>query len=223
VGDAMMDTHYSLPGSQWRSLLFSKLDFSLNALDVTLRYADIFRYGKRISIVAGELFPGFYNDPNLLESIKNSARLGASIKVLFGPALYVESDKFLKFALENERVELYKRNNRERSHFKIIEDWNGRKFALVDEPHRINVDKRESFLLTHDYLDKIEFLENIFLKRIQKAEKVDKDTIIDRFSAERGKTKKDQWKGFISNKDKKEVDTASDKQILELKQMLFAN
>ncbi len=72
--------------------LYPTVEFILDGADETLEYAGIFARGKRISIVAGELFPGFYNDPRFLENITESAD-GAEVNVLFGPALYVDSGK----------------------------------------------------------------------------------------------------------------------------------
>ena len=139
--------------------------------------------------------------------------------MLFGPALYVESDKFLKFAMKYENVRLFKRARREDSHVKLVEDAEGNRFALVDEPHGLNVDKRKSVLLTNDDWEVIEIFEREYDERLQASEPLDKYRIVEKFAVERGVNKEGQLCGFISRVSGVAA-VASDEAIEKLRQTL---
>jgi len=217
------DITYRLPNSRLRRLLYPKLDFHFKSLDETLKYCSVFfAEAERIYIAAGELFPPFYNNEKLLCNLENSAKGGAEIKVLFGPALYVDSADFLAFAMKYKNVELFKRKERRRAHFKAIKNKKGLKLAIIDTPHGINNPHRESWVLTHDYLDEIIELENEFREQLKTAEYVDKKTLIKKFTDERGKiNNKGDLHGFIYKpKGSNQAEAATDEQISKLNEKL---
>ena len=213
---------YKLPGTRWRKLLFRKLDYEIKGLEPLFSYVSVYGRAKKIWITAGELFPPFYNNKDFLLNLTISAEnYNADIKVIFGPALYVQSAEFLKFALKHENVKLIVRKERERSHFKLIEDINGSKFAFIDEPHDLLVDKRKSILLTGDDIDIISVLEEEFKEKLKIFSPVEKDRIVDIFTDSQKKDEsKNFYSGFIYRTDNK-VDLADKDRIEELKRKLY--
>lgn len=220
-----MEIKYNLPGTFKRKLLYPKLDYILNNLNETLKYTQVYDYAKKIYIIAGELFPDFYNNKLFLKYLRSSIEnYNAEVKVIFGPALYVNAEDFLTFSIKNEKVNLFNRRKREASHFKIIENINGEKFAFVDEPHGVKVDKRKGVLLTNDYKDIISLLEKKFEKELIECEPIEKQYLIEKFSNRTKKRVNGEWEyiGFIYKKDN-EVDLASDEQIEKLKENIIKN
>jgi hypothetical protein len=221
-GGFMSAIDYGLPNARWRRLLYGTLDFYLQGLEEVLKYVDVYKHGKRIFIAAGELFPDFYNNEDVIGNIGSSAKDEAEIKVLFGPALYSESYGFLKLAMEYDNIELFCRQIREDSHFKLIEDIEGRKFAFVDAPHGVDVDKRDSILLTDDYREVIDVLFEEFKSKIKAAEKLEKDNLVKRMSDERRINEHGQLCGFISRSTGK-ASLATEGEIKELETKLQEN
>lgn len=141
--------------------MYRHLDYIIGDVKELPAYASVYGNAKKIHMSSGELFSDFYNNPQFLENIEVSANGGAEIKVLFGPAIRVESDKFLRFALAHDNVELFGRDKRESSHFKIIEDEEGYMFSFVDEPHGLHRQKCKTVLFTKDCMEIILSLEDI--------------------------------------------------------------
>jgi len=215
---------YNLLGTWWRKILFHKLDYVINGIDKILKYAKVYGEAKKIYITAGELFPHFYNNQFFLDNMNNSAQKNkADIRVIFGPALYVDSYKFLRFSLQYDNVKLLNRNEREGSHFKIIEDINGDKFAFVDAPHGLLKDKRKTILFTNDDLKIISALEMEFEERYRASELIEKDNLVEKFKLKRKKEKKNkewEYSGFIYRSNGS-IDIAPDEKIEELRQKLY--
>jgi hypothetical protein len=216
--------NYDFPGTWWKQLVLQKLGYVIKGVDGLISYMQAFGRARKIWITAGELFPRFYNNERFLKNLSNSAiNNKAEIKIIFGPALYIKSDMFLKLALNNDNVELYARAEREREHFKLIEDVDGNRFVFADEPHDLLADKRKSFLLTEDYAETINKFEKLFIEKLETVTPVDKTTLVDTFSKARSESQpvKKIFKGFIYQTDH-QVASATDEQIVELKKKLGA-
>ena len=205
----------------WRDAIFSKLDIPLRGIDETLKYAAVFDNAVKILVNAGELYPPFYNNPTIIEKFKKAAtKRRADIKILFGPALYVDSVDFIKFALEYDNVKLYKRDIRDETHFKLIYHWDGNEFAILDEPHAMNVKtkKRRSYLLTSDYQDLIGTLNREFEKKLEVSGEIDKNKIVELFRKTSG-TGSD-LRGFVCIENDEPV-LATPEQIDKFQSILF--
>jgi len=175
-----------LPHSRLRRLLYPKLDFHFKSIDETLEYcSEFFAEAEKIYIATAESLPPFYNNDMLLSSFEKAALNGAEIKILFGPAFCVDSIDFINFAMQYQNVELYRSKDLRRGYFKIIEDRMGFKLAIIDTSDQVGHAQRESWILTHDYLDEIVALENKFREEIKVAEYVGKKGLIDRLSIEK--------------------------------------
>lgn len=206
---------YNLPGTWWRKTFFRHLDYVINSKSLP-KYVGVYGHAKKIDMSSGELFPDFYNNSKFLENIEASAENGAEIKVLFGPALRVESDKFLEFTKRYDNVKLFCRNKRESSHIKVIEDIEGGMFALVDGPHDPYRTSTTTLILTNDDFKSIIFpLEDILKGQITNSNPVDKEQLIERFASEREAN--GEFRGFIHEDKTGRILPATDEQIERLK------
>jgi hypothetical protein len=192
---------YSLPNTWPQRLLCEYLYYYLHGLDRALSCAGVYGHAKRISIAAGELLPDFYNSDLFLDNLEASAKDNADIRVLFGPALYVQADRFLGMALEYGNIRLFSRQEREDSHLKVIRDAEDRRFAFVDAPHGVLHGERDSVLLSNDLWDVIDVLGEGFEERLGNAEEIEKPSLVQRFADDREYSGKrgGMWRGFISN------------------------
>src|SRR5574341_587433 len=65
--------NYELPRTFLRKVLrHRKLFYILGSVDDALRYTSLYGHAKKINIIAGELFPYYYNNPNLLKNLEAS-------------------------------------------------------------------------------------------------------------------------------------------------------
>lgn len=96
------------------------------------KYQDVTRElwrkaGLTIRIVAGELDPFFYTNPNTLQILEAAIKRGVIIEVIHGPAVSEKS----KEALAALGISLYGRSSRPAVHFSVVDG----KHARVEEPH----------------------------------------------------------------------------------------
>ena len=176
--------------------------------------SDLFLYAKKIKFYAGELFPDFYVNTNFLTDIKKAVKNKCQIEGIFGPALYVESIEFIKYAFNKKNyIKLYKRSYRDPGHFKIIQYDDGKILIVEDEPHKIDDkdEKRVSRLLFKGYTDKITALSKKFKKERDNAVIITIDNILEEFINSECKNK--EYYGFITRNNDGKVKNASQKQI----------
>lgn len=176
--------------------------------------SDLFLYAKKIKFYTGELFPDFYVNTNFLNSVTNAVKNGCQIEGIFGPALYVESIEFIKYAFNKKNyIKLYKRSYRDPSHFKIIQYEDGKILIVEDEPHKIDDkdEKRVSRLLFKGYSDKITTLSKKFNKERDNGVIITIDNILEEFINSECKNR--EYYGFITRNNDGKVKNASQKQI----------
>lgn len=215
------------------SIFFSKAVYAFKGLEEIKENSRIFgnaaEKGSNILLYAGELYCDYFNDPKFIDNIKSAAANGCKISVVFGPALYIETIDFLKMACAEPNISLYKRPFRDESHFKIIKYHDGKKLAIVDAPHDINVDKkaRSSFLLIKGYNDVIDDLERKFFAELDKSEPIDTSNIMDKFGKRsapeivKNNETKIEYHGFIT-REGNDVRLADDEAIHDFETKLKA-
>jgi hypothetical protein len=176
--------------------------------------SDLFLYAKKIKFYAGELFPDFYVNKIFLTNMKNAIRNKCQVEGIFGPALYVESIEFIKYAFSKKNfVKLYKRSYRDPNHFKIMQYEDGKILSVEDEPHKIDDkdEKRVSRLLFKGYSDKITALLRKFNEERNNAVLITIDNILEEFI--NSEYKNGEYYGFITRNNDGRVKNASQKQI----------
>lgn len=93
---------------------------------------------EEIKIVAGELYACYYSNPDVLKNFERAIRNNVSIKIIFGPGVYIECKEILKLAYKG-KIELFRLPNRIDKHFRVIDRQN----VYISEPHDIDVDSNE--------------------------------------------------------------------------------
>lgn len=211
-----------------QNYLFVRAWYFFNYLDGLKNNFDLFSNAREMIIYAGELYPGLYDDENFMNNFRKSINAGCKVTMVFGPAAYVENRDFLKLACHNENIKLYKRAVRDKAHFKIIKDHNGKTFAIVDKPHDINIkdEERQSVLLWKGFNKAISSLEEDVQNKIKECTRIDCLNFIDEFY-HRDKIKdefqNDVFYGFISKNENGETVLADDDQIDELANYIAYN
>ena len=96
------------------------------------------RAKEEIKIVAGELYANYYSNPDVLKNFEQAIKNNVTIKIMFGPAVYIECKEILKLAYKG-KIELFKLSDRIAKHFRVIDRQN----VYISEPHDIDVDSNE--------------------------------------------------------------------------------
>jgi len=96
------------------------------------------RAKEEIKIVAGELYANYYSNPDVLKNFEQAIKNNVTIKIIFGPAVYIECKEILKLACEG-KIELFKLPDRIAKHFRVIDKQN----VYISEPHSIDIDPNE--------------------------------------------------------------------------------
>ena len=96
------------------------------------------RAKEEIKIVAGELYANYYSNPDVLKNFEQAIKNNVTIKIMFGPAVYIECKDILKLAYKG-KIDLFKLPNRIDKHFRVIDRQN----VYISEPHAIDVDSNE--------------------------------------------------------------------------------
>jgi hypothetical protein len=118
--------------------LFRKEEHEFGWKD-TLGYSKyLARAKEEIKIVAGELYANYYSNPVVLKNFEQAIKNNVTIKVIFGPAVYIECKHILKLAYEG-KIELFKLSDRIAKHFRVVDKQN----VYISEPHSIDVDPNE--------------------------------------------------------------------------------
>ena len=97
-----------------------------------------------IKIVAGELYANYYSNPVVLKNFEQAIKNNVTIKIIFGPAVYIECREILKLACKG-KIELFKLPDRIAKHFRVIDKQN----VYISEPHSIDVDpnvRKDTFI-----------------------------------------------------------------------------
>jgi hypothetical protein len=198
--------------SSLKNVLFKKVWKYFSHHSDLLQNSDLFGKAKEIKIYAGEMYPEFYNDINLLHNIKRSIQSGCNMSIVFGPALSVNSNKFLRLACKEKNISIFKRNHRDPGHFKIIKNINGEIYAIIDKPHDISTDfdNKRSILLLKGFEKEINYFEEKFYKAMIASTRVNHSNVIDEFY-QRGFENCDFY-GFISKRDDR-IMLATDEEI----------
>lgn len=93
---------------------------------------------EEIKIVAGELYANYYSNPVVLKNFEEAVKNNVTIKIIFGPAVYIECKEILKLACKG-KIELFKLSDRIAKHFRVIDKQN----VYISESHSIDIDPNE--------------------------------------------------------------------------------
>jgi hypothetical protein len=180
---------------------------------------------EEIKIVAGELYAKYYSNPIVLKNFEQAIKNNVTIKIIFGPAVYIECKEILKLAYKG-KIELFKLPDRIAKHFRVIDRQN----VYISEEHAIDVDsnKRNDTFIEWDIKPnpQAEVYESVFDRLIiDHAERV--RDIIEAFKERKIEYYKEGDKkgrvktayGFIKMEDSK-IRAATDEEINELQEYM---
>ena len=120
-------------------------DFLLRKKEYKFGWRDTVAYSKylgmakeEIKIVAGELYANYYSNPDVLKNFEEAIKNNVTIKITFGPAVYINCKEILKLAYKG-KIELFKLSDRIAKHFRVVDRQN----VYISKEHSIDVDPNE--------------------------------------------------------------------------------
>ena len=116
-------------------LLFNKKKHEFGSNEAINYSKYLGKANDEIKIVAGELYAPYYSNEHVLENIMSAIENGANIKIIFGPAVYIECRDILKQA-DKGKIELFKLPVRIDQHFRVVDQQN----VYCSKPHNIDTD-----------------------------------------------------------------------------------
>lgn len=211
-----------VPFQRLRSFIFPSVYTIYSSIDEALKYADLFGSASKIHIFAGELFPEFYEDNRFLTNLRSSLNDGAEVNVIFGPALYVDNEKFLREFVEHPNLRFFMRPERKRGHYKLVRKVEGNEYLFLDQPHDINVKKdRQGLLFIEGCEEEVREYKAKFLRNQELCKEIKPESLIDLFTTNQ-KEKNGKYYGFIKRGDEGKVDLARKEDIDSLAKKLSA-
>ena len=118
--------------------LLRKKEYKFGGRD-TIAYSKYLGMAKEeIKIVAGELYANYYSNPVVLKNFEEAVKNNVTIKIMFGPAVYIECKEILKLACKG-KIELFKLSDRIAKHFRVVDRQN----VYISKEHSIDVDPNE--------------------------------------------------------------------------------
>ena len=206
-------------------ILFCKKEYKFG-WDDAIRYSKYLGKAKdEIKIIAGELYAPYYSNSEVLENLEDAIKNNVTIKIIFGPAVYVDCKKILKLAAEG-KIELFKMSRRLDKHFRVIDQQH----VYISKPHAIDIEtkKRSDKFIHWDirpsphgeiYEELFDEILRDYAERVKEIIGAFKERKVEYFKEGDKKGKVKTAKGFVKEKDGK-IREATDEEINELERYI---